>query len=210
MKCAIYARGSTKDKGQDVENRLAQQRRYATAQGWEITEFIDHESAKSASRAQFRALFAAASNREIDLVLVWALDGFTGEGVAQTFLHIKRLLDYGVQFESLTESNFRTTGPAGEVMIAIAGWVAKQERVRISDRTKAGLAVARAKGRIGGRARKVFEYARAIALRAQDPPVSWRVIARELSVPQSSIRKALKGVHSTSPAKPKKPAANKG
>jgi DNA invertase Pin-like site-specific DNA recombinase len=40
-------------------------------------------------------------------------------------------------------------------MIAIAAWIAKQERMRISDRTKAGLAVARAKGRIGGRARKV-------------------------------------------------------
>jgi DNA invertase Pin-like site-specific DNA recombinase len=210
MKCAIYARVSTKDKGQDVENQLIQQRRYATAQGWEIIDYIDHETAKHANRTQFQALFAAASRREIDVVLVWALDRFTREGVAETFLHIKKLLDYGVQFESLTESHFRTTGPAGELMIAIAAWIAKQERVRISDRTKAGLAVARAKGRIGGRARKVFEYARAIALRAQDPPVSWRVIARQLSVPQSSIRKALKGVHSTSPSRSRTPVANKG
>jgi DNA invertase Pin-like site-specific DNA recombinase len=208
MKCVIYVRVSTKDKVQDVESQLLPQRRYATAQGWEIAEFIDHETGKHPNRAQFRALFAAASRREFDVVLVWALDRFTGEGVTQTFLQIKRLLDYGVQFESLTEFNFRTTGHAGEVIIAIAAWVAKQERVRISDRTKAGLAVARAKGRIGGRARKVFEYGRAIALRAQDPPMSWRAIARELSVPQSSIRKALQGVHSTSPPTPRKPAAN--
>ena len=211
MKCAIYARVSTKDKGQDVENQLIQQRRYSTAQDWEITEFIDHESAKaSANRAQFQALFAAASRREIDVVLVWALDRFTREGVAETFIHIKRLLDYGVQFESLTESHFRTTGPAGELMIAIAAWIAKQERVRISDRTKAGLAVARAKGRIGGRPPKVFNRARAIALRAQDPPVSWRALARELGVAQSSIRDALSGVRQTSSRKPRRPVANKG
>ena len=108
MRCAIYARVSTKDKGQDVENQLVQQRRYATAQGWEITEFIDHETAKHADRAQFQSLFAAASRREIDVVLVWALDRFTREGVAETFIHIKKLRDYGAHFESLTEAHFRT------------------------------------------------------------------------------------------------------
>jgi DNA invertase Pin-like site-specific DNA recombinase len=74
MKCAIYARVSTKDKGQDVENQLIQQRRYTTAQGWEITEFIDHETGKHANRPQFQALFAAASRREMDVVLVRSID----------------------------------------------------------------------------------------------------------------------------------------
>src|SRR4029077_20785360 len=103
------------------------------------------------NRPQFQALFAAASRREMDVVLVWALDRFSREGVAATFAHIKRLLDYGVQFESLIDPHFRTTGPAGELMIAIAAWIALQERMRISDRTKAGLAIARSKGRIGAR-----------------------------------------------------------
>jgi DNA invertase Pin-like site-specific DNA recombinase len=214
MRCAIYARVSSKDKGQDVENQLAQQRRYATAQGWEITEFIDHESAKgSLNRAQFQALFAAASRREIDIVLVWALDRFTREGVAETFIHIKKLLDYGVQFESLTEAHFRTTGPAGELMIAIAAWIAKQERVRISERTKAGLAVARSKGRIGGRPPKVFDRALAFTMRAQKPPMSWRKIASALHVAPSSLRDALSGitgVRQTSSRKPRRPVANKG
>jgi DNA invertase Pin-like site-specific DNA recombinase len=209
MKAAIYARVSTKDKGQDVENQLIQQRRYAEAQDWEIVEFIDHESGKHANRAQLQALFDAASRREFGVVLVWALDRFTREGVAETFAHIKKLLDYGVQFESLTEPHFRTTGPAGELMIAIAAWIAKQERVRISDRTKAGLAVARSKGRIGGRPAKVFDRQRAQELRSQNPPASWRVIARELGIAQSSIRKALQGVHKTSPRKPAKRVAIK-
>jgi DNA invertase Pin-like site-specific DNA recombinase len=150
-------------EGRDVENQLVQQHRYALAQNWEVTEYIDHQTAKTDDRVQFQALFTAASRREIDVVLVWALDRFTREGVAETLIHIKRLLDYGAHFESLTEAHFRTTGPAGELMIALAAWIAKQERVRISERTKAGLAVARAKGRIGGRRPKVFDRKRAEA-----------------------------------------------
>jgi len=80
---------------------------------------------------------------------VWALDRFTREGIPATFNYVGRLLKAGCQFLSLTEEHFRTTGPTGELMIALAAWIAKQERVRISDRTKAGLAVARSKGRVG-------------------------------------------------------------
>lgn len=203
----IYARVSTKDKGQDVENQLVQQRRYAKAQGWKTREFIDHETGKHADRAAFQQLFEAASRREINMVLVWALDRFTREGVAKTFLHIQRLAGYGVQFESLTEAHFRTTGPAGELMIAIAAWIAEHERLRISERTKAGLAIARAKGIQLGRRWKVFDRERAIKLRKEG--MSWRKIARELKVGQSTIRHALKSVHQRPSGKGPKRAANK-
>jgi DNA invertase Pin-like site-specific DNA recombinase len=189
-RCAIYARVSTKDKGQDVENQLVQQRRYAESQGWKVEEYIDHLTGKNDKRPRFQALFDAASRREIDVVLVWALDRFTREGVAETFLHIKRLLDHGVQFESLTESHFRTTGPAGELMIAIAAWIAKQERVRISERTRAGLDLAKAKGKKLGRRWVVFDRERARELR--EAGKSWREIALEIGVGQSTIRSGLK------------------
>jgi DNA invertase Pin-like site-specific DNA recombinase len=196
---AIYARVSTKDRGQDVENQLVQLRRYAKSQDWKVREFIDHESGKHSDREALDALFAAASRREVNMVLVWALDRFTREGVAETFLHIKRLRDNGAEFESLTEPHFRTTGPAGELMIAIAAWVAKEERKRISERTKAGLAIARAKGKTLGRPWKVFPRDKALAMRKRG--LSWRAIARELGVGQSTIRSALSGVHQTSPKK---------
>ncbi len=199
---AIYARVSTKDKGQDTENQLAQMRRYAEAQSWTVIEYVDHESGKHSGRASLQRLFDAASRREINMVLVWALDRFTREGVSETFLHIKKLTSYGVQFESLTEAHFRTTGPAGELMIAISAWIAKQERARISDRTKAGLAIARAKGKQLGRRWKIFPRDKAIEMRKQG--VSWRAIARELGIGQSTIRSALKSVHQTPSGKPKK------
>jgi DNA invertase Pin-like site-specific DNA recombinase len=189
MKAGIYARVSTKDKGQDTENQLVQLRAYAAKQGWEIVEFIDHEHGDRAERAAFLKLFEAAGRREIDVVLTWALDRFTREGVANTFIYIARLSGWGVKYESLTEPHFRTTGPAGELMIAIAAWIAQQERIRISERTKAGLATARKNGRPGGRPWKVFRRDIAEQLRADG--LSWRAIEKQLGVPQSTVRKAL-------------------
>jgi DNA invertase Pin-like site-specific DNA recombinase len=206
IRAAIYARVSTKDKGQDTENQLAQLRRYAESQNWTVTEYIDHETGRHANRAQFRSLFEAASRREINMVLVWALDRFTREGVAETFLHIRKLSGYGVQFESLTESHFRTTGPAGELMIAVAAWIAKQERARISERTKAGLARAKAKGKQLGRRWTVFPRDRAEQMRKEGK--SWRVIAQELGVGQSTIRSGLAHVQQTSAESRKKVQEN--
>src|ERR1700722_3871013 len=144
---AIYARVSTKDKGQDTENQLAELRRFAEASGWKIVnEYIDNASAKSGERDRFKLMFADASRRKFEILLVWALDRLTREGVAETFTYIKKLLAEKVQFVSYAEPHFRTTGPAGELMIAIAAWIAEQERRRISERTIAGLDRVRAAG----------------------------------------------------------------
>lgn len=139
-------------KGQDTENQLIQLREYAASMSWEIAaEFVDRKSGKTGDRDQFKMLFEAADRKEFTIVLVWALDRFTREGIESTFAYISKLLASGCQFYSLSEEHFRTTGPAGSLMIAIAAWIAQQERIRISERTKAGLAVARSKGHVGGR-----------------------------------------------------------
>jgi DNA invertase Pin-like site-specific DNA recombinase len=127
----------------------------------------------------------------LDLVLVWSLDRFTREGVLETFEHVRRLTTCGVQFESYTEQHFRTTGPAGELMLAIAAWIAKQERIRISERTKAGLERARRSGKHCGRPRRLFRRDEAIRLRSEG--WSWRRISAELGVPVKTMRRAIAG-----------------
>jgi DNA invertase Pin-like site-specific DNA recombinase len=134
-RAALYARVSTRDKGQDTENQLAQLRQLCAASGWPIVaEFVDRARGKRPDREQLQAMFAAASRREFDFLVTWALDRLSREGVAQTFEHIKRLRGYGVEYVSFTEAHFRTTGPAGELMIAVAAWIAEQEHRRISER----------------------------------------------------------------------------
>lgn len=191
MKVAIYARVSTKDKGQDTENQLVELRRYAVTQNWEITEYIDHATGKHADREAFQRMFEDASRRKFGVVLVWALDRLSREGVLETFAHVKKLTGCGVQFESYSEPFFRTTGPAGELLMAVLSWVAKQERQRISDRTKAGLATARRNGKRLGRPSKVFRRDEVVRLRAAK--WSWRKISAALKVPVSTVRDVAVG-----------------
>ena len=185
MRAAIYARVSTRDKGQDVENQLIQLREYCSRQGWTHAEYIDHASAKTDDRENFKQLFTDASRRKFDVVVVWALDRFTREGVLETFQHVERLRRWNIAFESYTEPHFRTTGPAGELMLAVAAWIAKMERLRISERTKAGIVRARKEGKPHGRPVKIFSHDKALELRAAG--ASWRQIGEKLGVPWQTV-----------------------
>ncbi len=195
MRTAIYVRVSTKDKGQDTANQLVQLREYCARQSWTISEeYVDHESAKTGDRAAFKRLFGDASQRRFDVVLVWALDRFTREGVLETFTYIEKLRGFGVAFESYTEAHFSTTGPAGELMLAVAAWIAKQERLRISERTKAGIDRARREGKHCGRPQRVFRRDEALRLRSDG--LSWRAVAAATGVPVSTVVDACRRTES--------------
>jgi DNA invertase Pin-like site-specific DNA recombinase len=59
---ALYARVSTKDKGQDHENQLIQLRAFAKTQHWSIVhEYVDNATGKRSNREQFQKMFGAAS-----------------------------------------------------------------------------------------------------------------------------------------------------
>jgi DNA invertase Pin-like site-specific DNA recombinase len=188
MNIAIYARVSTEK--QDNENQLVQLREFATKQGWNVfSEYVDRESGSRSDRAEFQRMFADASKRKFDLVLFWALDRLSREGVLQTLQHLNRLENYGVGFRSFTEQYFDSCGIFREAVISIMATLAKQERVRRSERTKAGLAVARARGKKLGRPplrANVTEIAR---LKAQG--FSLRAIGRQLGIGDGSVRRLL-------------------
>jgi DNA invertase Pin-like site-specific DNA recombinase len=190
-RAALYARVSTRDKGQDTENQSAQLRKFRVDSGWQIVqEFVDHATGKRSEREQFQAMFAAASRREFDCLVTWALDRLSREGVSKTFEYIKVLRSYGVEYVSFTEPHFRTTGPAGELMIAVAAWIAEQEHKRISERVRAGLEKARKQGRIGGRRCLVLDYDRLAEL--DESGLTMREIAAEMCVSPAFVCRALK------------------
>jgi DNA invertase Pin-like site-specific DNA recombinase len=198
MKVAIYARVSTKDKGQDTENQLRELRQFAESSGWPVVkEYIDHASGKSGERDQLQAMMAEATKRKFKGVLVWALDRFTREGIEQTFAYVRQLTDNGVNFISYTEAHFRTTGPAGTLMLAVAAWIAEQERKRISERTKAGMQTARLKGKVLGRPVLKIDTARVLRLHEAGHGVA--KIATALSadgqkVSRETVRRVLRRV----------------
>ena len=94
-------------------------------------------------------------------------------------------------YKSFTEQYFDSCGVFKDAVIAIMATVAKQDRVRRSERTKAGLARVRAEGRLLGRPRLDFNPLQIGRLRAQGQ--SLRAIGRQLGVSEGSIRRMLNG-----------------
>ena len=97
--------------------------------------------------------------RRGDVVAVWKLDRLSRS--LKDLLHIMERIEVsGAGFRSLTES-IDTTVPAGRMMMQMVGSFAEFERAMIRERTSAGLAQARAEGRVGGRRMKLTPTQRA-------------------------------------------------
>ena len=191
MNVALYARVSTRDKGQDTENQLSQLREFAGKQGWTIVqEYVDRATGKHSDREKFRRLFEDASQRKFDLVLFWSLDRFSREGVRETLNHLQRLAQYGVGYRSFTEQYLDSCGIFKDAVLSILATIAKQERIRISERVHAGLAKARRAGRIGGRPTLVVDRDRLDRL--DEEGLTTREIGEELGISAASVSRLLK------------------
>jgi DNA invertase Pin-like site-specific DNA recombinase len=189
MIVAIYARISTRDKGQEVENQLSQLRDFAGKQGWTIAaEYMDTESGSKSDRPQFQEMFTAASQRRFDVLLFWSLDRLSREGVYETLQHLNRLTSYGVNYRSFTEQYFDSCGIFKDAVISILATVAKQERIRISERVKAGLQQARSKGKKLGRPRVAVNTAKVRELRQAGK--SFVEVGAELGISAASAFRA--------------------
>jgi DNA invertase Pin-like site-specific DNA recombinase len=185
MRVAIYARVSTDDKGQDPENQLRELRAWCANAGHAVIgEYVDYESGRKGAerRKQFAALFDDAAKRKFDCVLFWALDRFSREGMAQTIAHLQRLASYGVSFHSYSEAHLATDNElVRNVLLALLSSLAKVEAQKISERTKAGMARAKANGIRIGRPKLGVEIRQKIAQRTAKGETAY-AIAKALGV----------------------------
>ena len=183
---------STDDKGQDPENQLRELRAWCSNSGHTIVqEFIDRQSGRKGAdkRQQFAALLEAAAKRKFDRVLFCALDRFSREGMAQTIAHLQRLTSYGVAFHSYTEPHLSTDNElVRNVLLALLSSLAKLEAQKISERTRAGMARARAKGIKIGRPKLEIEIRQKIAQRAKKGETPY-AIAKALGIDRHTAAK---------------------
>ena len=185
MRCAIYSRVSTTK--QENENQLTQLREFAKVMGWPtVAEYVDQVTGKHSDRAEFQQMFADASQRKFDILLFWSLDRLSREGALETLQHLNRLTAYGINWRSLTEQYLDSTGLFREAVIAILAVIAKQERIRLSERTRAGLERARRQGKTLGRPRVKVSADAVRELRAQK--LSWTSIAKTLGIARSTAQ----------------------
>lgn len=161
MKVCLYARiskdeVSSKGKLQNPENQLMPMRKFCEAMDWKISEeFIDRASGGNSNRPEFQKMMGRVRQRHFDLILIWSLDRFSREGMLNTLSYIRQLKDYKTGLRSLQESWLDTSKEGiSELLLGIMSWVAAEEKRKISERTKAGLKRAKARGKKLGRPRK--------------------------------------------------------
>ena len=194
-KVALYARVSTKDGRQDTENQLIALREYCVKQGWVIAgEYVDHDSGGHSRRAHFQQMFADARARRFDLVLFWSLDRLSREGVSQTLAHLQRLTDAGVGWRSFTEEFLDSTGLFKDAVIAILAVIAKQERIRRSERASAAIARLRRAGTTDhlGRKPKVIGAKLETVRQLRADGLSLRAIAAKLRVSPMTVQRVVR------------------
>ena len=195
LKAAIYVRVSTRDK-QSLDNQLGPCRDMVQSRGWEVFQvYEDKESGGSADRKGFNRLMRDAKDKVFQVVVVWSLDRFTREGVGKTLSYLDQLTENGVGFLSVTESYLDTLGAFREVILALLAVIAKQERVRIRERVKAGLTLARARGVKVGRPSRDIPWETVDNLRAS----GWGLaaVAKEVGVPLSTLCRGMRNRNQT-------------
>jgi DNA invertase Pin-like site-specific DNA recombinase len=130
-----------------------------------------------------------------DTFIVWKLDRL-GRSLKDLIETLNLLQKRGVDFISLTE-NIDTTTPGGKLIFHLMGALAEFERDLIRERTLAGLAAAKARGRVGGRPRKTADGKVALARHLyQDSKHSVAEICSMLEISRSTFFRYVKKAES--------------
>ena len=142
---------SDDERFQNPENQINPLKKYAESKGWVIVgEYIDKKSGKNANRPAFRRLFEDAAKGKFDIVMIWAFDRFSREGILATLSYLQQLKDRKIYVKSYQDLWLDTESPYADLMLAQMAWFAKFERERISERTKASVIRQKATGTYTG------------------------------------------------------------
>jgi DNA invertase Pin-like site-specific DNA recombinase len=189
MRIATYLRVSTSE--QTVAGQRVELEEYASRRGWAIAhEYADQISGAAFSRNGLDAMMKEVRKGRIDVVLCSRLDR-----LGRSLSHLAGLLDefstHGVGLVCPAQGVDTSNGsPAARFQIDILGAVAAFERGLVRERTMAGLAAARKRGKLFGRPRVIDQY-RDRVLELQARGFSRRKIAGELGIPASNVNRLI-------------------
>ncbi|MBA2671254.1 MAG: recombinase family protein [Gemmatimonadetes bacterium] len=177
-----YARVSTGEQTLDLQlDALAQ----------DDCEKIFTETASGTKSERPVLQEALAYARAGDTLVVWRLDRL-GRSLPHLIETVTDLRTRGIGFRSLTEQ-IDTTTPGGKLIFHVFGALAEFERDLIQERTHAGIAAARARGRVGGRPRKLTPNQVALARRLYgDGETDIATICQTLGISRATLYRALK------------------
>jgi DNA invertase Pin-like site-specific DNA recombinase len=193
MRVAVYTRVSTADQSTDLQRKELDA--YVAARGWQSAAVFEDagRTGTNANRPSLKKLIADCRERKFDVVVVWKLDRFF-RSLKDLVNTLQEFQELGVTFISLKDHVDLGTSQ-GRLLMQLLGAFAEFEASLIKERVRAGLAAARAKGRVGGRPRTV------------DPAAVWsaygeiksvRQTAKRLGIAASSVQAAIAAYRKTS------------
>ena len=163
LRIALYTRVSTND--QCPENQVKDLRTWAEREGHSVVaEFQDFMSG-ARRRERLDDCFDAAKRHKFDILAIWSLDRLTREGPLATLLYIHRLNALGVKVYSHQEPYLNPSLPFYESIISLLADIARWERIRRSERTKAGLRRALSQGKKLGRPKGCKDHKKRVVKR---------------------------------------------
>ena len=193
-----YARVSTQDQNPQLQ---------LDALNGAACEQVFHETATGTFRDRPELTACLRTLRKGDSLVVWKLDRLA-RSLKDLVEIVHDLNQRGVGFRSLTES-IDTTSPGGRLVFHIFGALAEFEHSLIKERTIAGLAAARARGRKGGRkpALSPTDVRKAAAM-LSDPKITKAEVAKHFSVSRVTLNAAFvrAGIQDPQLVAPKVPA----
>jgi len=152
MKVAIYCRVSTEE--QTTENQLPQLEKYAELKGWQVVAvYRENETAwKAGHQRELSEAIISASRHKFDVLLIWALDRLTRQGIGSILSLMNTFERYNVHVVSLQENFLQDIQTdMRDLYLAILSWAAKFESDRRSARIKASVERRKSKGLPVGR-----------------------------------------------------------
>ena len=177
-----YARVSTSDQNPNLQTDAL------TAAACEKI-YTDTISGAKADRPELKKL--KDQLRKGDTLVVWRLDRL-GRSLKDLIEWITELEAQGVAFKSLHE-NIDTSTPSGKLVFHVFGALAEFERNLIKERTNAGLAAARARGKVGGRPNKLSDRKQQMAKDMYNSKkYTIQTICEELGISKPTLYKYLK------------------
>ena len=148
---AIYIRVST--DGQTTQNQRRQLEQVARQSGWKVVRVYEDKGVSGAKgrheRPAFDTLCKDATRRRFELVMAWSVDRL-GRSLQDLVVFLNELHALGLDL-FLHQQGIDTTTPAGKAMFQMLGVFSEFERALIRERVKAGLARAKAQGKVLGR-----------------------------------------------------------
>ena len=180
LRAVVYARCSTEDSRQDVENQLRELRRYCQAYGWTFDEVSEYDSAFKGTQPKLQAVLEQIRRKEYDAFLVYSLDRFSRQHPSK----VNALLDqvvyqYGCRFIAMQEGLDSSNEMVWQVIKPLFSWFAHVFSRNLSEKIRAGIQTKKERGTYrGGRPRKSVNPDRLKALLLTKRGDGWRKLAQ--------------------------------